>query len=83
MAAVGLWVTYTTTVGHFEVQLVERGELLADSLNHSAMVADTPMQVQHIVDQLSLSPHIRSIVVSWRKSSSPPSAWASSLCGSS
>ena len=63
VASLGLWITYTTTVGHFETQLIERGTLLADTLNHSAMVADTSMQVQHVVDKLSLSPHIKNIFV--------------------
>ncbi len=75
MASAGLWITYTTTVGHFEAQLVERGRLLAASLNHSAMIADTPIQVQHVVDQLSLSPHIQSIVVA---TGEPPEIMASS-----
>jgi len=75
VASAGLWITYTTTVGHFEAQLVERGKLLADSLNHSAMVADTPMQIQHVVDKLSLSPHIQSIVVA---TGEPPEIMASS-----
>ncbi|MCZ6860511.1 MAG: PAS domain S-box protein [Alphaproteobacteria bacterium] len=63
VASAGLWITYTTTVGLFEAQLVERGRLLADTLNHSAMVADTPMQVQHVVDELSLSPYINNIMI--------------------
>ena len=75
MALAGLWITYTTTVAHFEAQLVERGKLLADTLNHSAMVAGTAMQVQHVVDRLSLSPHIRSIVV---VAGQPPEIMASS-----
>ncbi len=63
VASAGLWITYTTTVGHFEAQFIKQGKLLAASLNHSAMVADTPMQVQHVVDELSLSPYINNIVV--------------------
>ena len=31
VASVGLWITYTTTVGDFETQLIERGTLLADT----------------------------------------------------
>ena len=75
MALAGLWITYTTTVAHFEAQLVERGKLLADTLNHSAMVAGTAMQVQHVVDKVSLSPHIRSIIV---VAGQPPEIMASS-----
>ena len=75
VASAGLWVTYTTTVGHFEAQLIERGTLLADTLNHSAMVADTSMQVQHVVDELSRSPHIRNIIV---VAGQPPEIMASS-----
>ncbi len=75
MASAGLWITYTTTVDLFEAQLVERGRLLAASLNHSAMVAETSIQVQHVVDQLSLSPHIESVVVA---TSEPPEIMASS-----
>ena len=67
VASVGLWITYTTTVGHFEAQLVERGKLLAESLNHSAMVADTPMQVQHVVDEFSRSPHFQNIIIATRE----------------
>ena len=75
MASAGLWITYTTTVGHFEAQLVERGELLADSLNHSAMVAGGSAQVQHVVDELSRSPLINQIIV---VTSEPPEVIASS-----
>ncbi|MFB3084352.1 MAG: hypothetical protein ACE1Z4_13040, partial [Gammaproteobacteria bacterium] len=75
VASAGLWITHTTTVGHFEAQLVERGRLLADTLNHSAMVSTTSMQVQHVVDQLSLSPHIQNIVVA---TGEPPEIMASS-----
>jgi PAS domain S-box-containing protein len=75
VASAGLWITYTTTVDHFEAQLVERGRLLADALNHSTMVVDTSMQVQHVVDEISHSPHIRSIVVATFE---PPEIMASS-----
>ena len=63
VAATGLWITYMTTVSHFESQLIKQSKLLAASLNHSAMVADTSMQVQHVVDELSRSPEINYIVV--------------------
>ena len=75
VASVGMWITYTITVGQFEAQLVERGKLLADSLNHSAMVADTPMQVQHVVDELSLSPDFQNIIIA---TGEPPEVLASS-----
>ncbi len=75
VASAGLWITYTTTVGHFEAQLVARGKLLAESLNHSATVADTPMQVQHVVDEFSLSPHFQNIIIA---SGEPPEVLASS-----
>jgi len=54
VASGGLWITYTTTIHHFETQFVQQSILLAETLNHSAMVANAPAQVQHVVDQLSL-----------------------------
>jgi len=76
VASAGLWITYTTTVSHFEAQLIEQGNLLASSLDHSAMVADTTMQVQHVVNELSLSPYINNITV---VAGDPPEILASSI----
>ena len=39
-AAAGAWVTYTTTIGHFTDQLVQRAVQLASARNHSPMLGD-------------------------------------------
>ncbi len=52
VAAAGSWLAYRTTVTQLEDQLVQRARLLASSVNHAAMVAASPADIQHVVERI-------------------------------
>ena len=74
----GLWVTYQATLSQLENQLVQRARLLASSLNHSAMVADDPFQLRHVVEEVGRSPEVERIVI---VETDPPRIIAASVDG--
>ena len=68
-AAAGAWVTYTTTIGHFTDQLLQRAMLLASAINHSTMSGDDRYRIQHVVREIAGdTPEVQLIVIATRDS---------------
>ncbi|MCH7543907.1 MAG: PAS-domain containing protein [Proteobacteria bacterium] len=68
-AAAGAWVTYTTTIGHFTDQLLQRAVQLASALNHSTMLGDDGTRIQRLVQEIAGdTPDIRLIIIATRDS---------------
>ena len=68
-AAAGAWVTYTTTIGHFTDQLLQRAVQLASALNHSTMLGDDGSRIQRVVREIAGdTPEVQLIVIATRDS---------------
>jgi PAS domain S-box-containing protein len=52
VATIGSYATYKITLSHIQNQLVERSKLLASALNHSAMIANSNADLQHVVTEV-------------------------------
>ena len=58
------WGTYSISQEHIEKQLVQRTRLLASAINHSAMIATTDFELQHVAEAiLQDNKDIKSIIV--------------------
>ena len=67
VAMAGSWVSYRLTTEQLRDQLMQRGMLLASTINHAAMVAADDRQVQHIVEEvIKDNPEVHEIVVAQR-----------------
>ncbi len=68
-AAAAAWVTYTTTIGHFTDQLLQRAMQLASALNHSTILGDDGTRIQHVVREIAGDmPEVQLIVIATRDS---------------
>ena len=64
VTAIGSYATYQAAQSHIENRLVERSRLLASAINHSAMIAQTDNDLQHVVGEvLNDNYDIRTIAV--------------------
>jgi signal transduction histidine kinase len=52
VSMLGAWMTSKSAHNQMEAQLALQGELVANALNHVALVADTPIMFQHIVEEI-------------------------------
>ena len=64
VTAIGSYTTYQVAQSHIQNQLVERSKLLASTINHSAMIAQSDADLQHVIQEvLNDNPDIRIIAV--------------------
>jgi PAS domain S-box-containing protein len=68
VTTIGSYATYKITLTHIQNRLVERSNLLASALNHSAMIAQSNADFQHVVSEvLKDNTDIQTIVVMLRE----------------
>ena len=68
VTTIGSYATYKITLTHIQNRLVERSNLLASALNHSAMIAQSNADFQHVVTELLKdNADIQTIVVMLRE----------------
>ncbi len=76
-ALAGSWLTYATLIKQFEIQLLQRGSLLANTINQSARVATKLPDLRIVIHEIATEePGIRAISVATRN---PFSIWASNI----
>ncbi len=64
VTAIGSYATYQVAQSHIQNQLVERSKLLASAINHSAMIAHSDADLQHVIQEvLNDNPDLRMIAV--------------------
>ena len=64
VTTIGSYATYQVAGSHIQNRLVERSRLLASAINHSAMIAPTDPDLQHVIEAvLNDNADIRTIAI--------------------